>query len=154
MTRHISLVANRAGHTLVELLTVLVLLMVLVSVATPSMRGQIAQNKTRRALDRVAADIAYARMAAVRNGASTVLQFSGTSYTIEVQSSPARTVRSVELTRDFPGVSLTPPTSDGRLVFDSRGLLISSTPGPMIAAQGSASDTAVITAAGRIYRAY
>lgn len=154
MTRHTSLVADRSGHTLIELLTVLVLLMVLVSIVTPSMRGQIAQNKTRRALDRVAADIAYARMAAVRNGAPTVLQFSGASYTIEVQSSPARLVRSVELTRDFPGVSLTPPTEDGRLVFNSRGLLTSSTPGPVIAAQGSASDTAVITAAGRVYRAY
>lgn len=154
MTRHTSLVADRAGHTLIELLTVLVLLMVLVSIAAPSMRGQIAQNKTRRALDRVAADIAYARMAAVRNGTSTVVQFSGASYTVEVQSSPVRVVRSVELTRDYPGISLSPPTGDGRLVFNSRGLLVSSTPGPIVAAQGSASDTAVITAAGRVYRAY
>ena len=147
--------ANRSGHTLIELVTVLVLILVLATVATPSMRGYVAEAKTRKALDRVAADIAYARTLAVRNGATAVVTFSSaTAYTIQLQSTPPSVVKTVSLDGDFRGVTLTAPTADGTLRFDSRGLLTSTGVGPLVVSSAMSADTAVITATGRIYRDY
>jgi hypothetical protein len=63
-------------------------------------------------------------------------------------------IRQVDLAQDYRGVTVAAPTADGRLVFDSRGLLVSPTSGPlMVRAQGQA-DSALVTAGGRVYRDY
>ena len=147
--------AGRRGHTLIEMLTVLVLIMVIASLAAPSMSSYVTRTKTRRALDRVANDIAFARMAAVRAGTPAIVDFSSaTAYTVEIQTDPPSVVRRVLLANEFAGVRLTPPNADGELVFDSRGLLRTTDLGAIIATAGQSSDSAVITAAGRVYRAY
>lgn len=153
MSHPIRAAAGRGGHTLIELLTVLVLILVIASLAGPSMNSYLGHTKTRRALDRVANDIALARMAAVRGGARAVVDFSGgSSYTITVQGDTAAVIRTVYLSDEYTGVSVEPPTSDGQLVFDSRGLLLSAASGPIVVSAQGAADSAMITAGGRVYR--
>ena len=147
--------AGRDGYTLIELLTVLVLILLIASLAAPSMNSYLGHTKTRRALDRISNDIALARMAAVRGGSRAVIDFTaGTSYTITLQGPPARVIRQVNLGQEYGGVTVAAPSADGRLVFDSRGLLVTTTAGPLkVRAQGQA-DSALVTAGGRVYRDY
>jgi type II secretion system protein H len=152
---HPTRLRNRSGHTLIELLTVLAVIALLVSAAAPSMKGYMERNRVRRALDRIANDISYARILAVRSGSRVVLRFSSpTSYELVQQGATPTTLRSVSLATDFPGVTITPPTTDSRLEFDSRGMLRSTPSGAMVARSGTAADSASITLAGGVYRAY
>jgi prepilin-type N-terminal cleavage/methylation domain-containing protein len=147
--------AGRGGHTLLELLTVLVLILVIASLAAPSMSSYLGHTKTRRALDRVANDIALARMAAVRGGTRSSVAFSGSTYTVTLQTPTPTVIRTVNLGQEYRGVTLRAPTADGQLVFDSRGLLLSTTTGPIVvSAAGSVADSALITAGGRVYREF
>lgn len=153
MSHPIRAAAGRGGHTLLELLTVLVLILVIASLAGPSMNRYLGHTKTRRALDRVANDIALARMAAVRGGSRAVVDFSGgNTYTIALQGAAPSVIRTVYLSQEYRGVTVQPPTSNGQLVFDSRGLLLSATTGPIVVSAQGAADSAVITAGGRVYR--
>ena len=152
---HAQRVRNRSGHTLIELLTVLAVIAVVVSTASPSMKSYLERNRVRRALDRIANDISYARILAVRSGDRVVLRFSSpTSYELVQEGATPTTLRSVSLASDYPGVSITPPTADSKLEFDSRGMLRSVPSGAMIARSGTTADSASITLAGGVYRAY
>lgn len=142
------------GHTLIELLTVLVVIMVIVSLAAPSMTSYVERNQVQRALDRVVTDLALARMMAVRSGSRVVFQLqSPTSYSLAPQSGsgPSKTV---SLSADFPGVAVAVSAADAQFVFDSRGLLVNTAQGRIIAARGTSADSAMLTASGRVYRGY
>lgn len=144
-----------AGFSLIEILTVLVLMSVATALAVPSLNEYVNRSKTRRVLDRLTGDIAMTRMLAVRSGDRAVLDVSGgDSYRVWVEGVPVDTVRVVPLAIDYAGVRLQGPTGDGRLVFDGRGLLITPGNGLVIARLGERADTLKITAAGRVYRAY
>ena len=141
---------------MIELMTVLVLILIIASMAGPSMGNYVGRAKTRRALDRVANDIAFARTAAVREGRRATVDFGAvgsTSYTIELDGRAAP-IRTVSLGEEYPGVEVTPPTASRTLVFDSRGLLISTDPGTIVVRMAEQADSALITTAGRVYRAY
>ena len=141
---------------MIELMTVLVLILVIASLAAPSMGGYVGRTKTRGALDRVANDIAFARVAAIREGRRATIDFGGagsTTYTIELQGRAAP-IRTVALGREYPGVTVSPPTATRTLVFDSRGLLLSTDPGAIVIRAAGLADSAHITTAGRVYRAY
>lgn len=144
-----------AGFTAIELVVVLVLMGIVAALAQPAMGGYVNRNKTRRALDRVAGDVAMARMLAIRSGNRAVVEVTGAdSYRIWVEGSPADTVRRVSLASDYAGIALQAPTANGRLVFNSRGLLLTPGTGVLTARVGGLTDTLRITAAGRVYRAY
>lgn len=146
---------NDAGFTAIELIVVLMLIAIITSLAVPAMGSYTNRHKTQRALDRLTGDIAMARMLAVRSGSRAVVHVNGpSSYRIWVEGTPADTVRRVSLANDYPGVALAAPTADGRLVFNSRGLLLTPGTGVLTARLGTATDTLRITAAGRVYRAY
>ena len=144
-----------AGFTVIELVVVLVLMGIVTALAQPAMGGYVNRNKTRRALDQVAGDVAMARMLAIRSGNRAVVEVTGgDSYRIWVEGSPADTVRRVSLANDYAGIALQAPTANGRLVFNSRGLLLTPGTGVLTARIGGLTDTLRITAAGRVYRAY
>jgi type IV fimbrial biogenesis protein FimT len=144
-----------AGFTAIELMVVLTLMAIVASIAAPAMGAYTNRQKTKRALDRLTADIALARMLAVRSGNRAVVEVTTPdSYRIWVEGTPADTVRSVSLTSDYAGVVLNASMPGGRLVFNSRGLLLTSGTSILTARHGTATDTLRITAAGRIYRVY
>lgn len=145
---------SRSGYTLIEMVVVVALIFVIASFAVPSMQNYVGHDKNRRALDRVASDIALTRMAAVRAGQRATITFTSSGYTIQLQTDPVTTVRQVSLSSEFGGATVTAPTADGQLVFDSRGLLLSSGLGPVVVRVGNTADSAFVTGAGRVYRAF
>lgn len=153
MLRHPIVPSDSDGYSLIEVLTVLVLVLLMVSLAVPSMGSYVGQQKTRRALDMVAADLAYARALAVRAGEPTTIEFQTSGdYLIQVENVPAEVVKRVSLRSEYPGISLSPPTGTGRLTFNRRGLLRDIGSGFLVASLPGANDTISITATGRVYR--
>ncbi len=145
---------STAGFTMLELLTVLVVVAVLASLAAPSLRGYIEQSRVQGALDRLVGDVAYARMLAVQRGGGTVIRLEGDgSYAIDTLSVTGATgsVRTVRLRDDFGGVTLDGTTSE--LSFDSRGLLLNQDGESFLrVSRGDLSASLFVSAAGRVYR--
>jgi type IV fimbrial biogenesis protein FimT len=141
---------------MIELLTVLVVVGLLVTLATPSMDNYMERTRTRRAMDRVVADVAYTRMLAAERGRRTALtmQANGT-YSIDTLTnagawSPMRTVR---LRDDYPGVTFSGTTL--ALQFSSRGILTNSgTETILKVASNETRDSIFVSPAGRVYRAF
>lgn len=153
MTSRHNPVRDRSGFSIMEMLTVLVLIGLLAGLAQPSLAAYLARQKTRQALDHVVADVALTRMLAVRSGTETELAFtSATAYQIR-QSNPVQSIKRVSLEADYRGVQIAAPTADGRLVFNSRGLLRDRGTGRIVATVAGAGDTVEITTTGRAYRA-
>lgn len=144
-----------AGFSAIEIVVVLTLVALVAALAQPRMNVHTNRVKVRQALDRVTSDIALARMTAVRSGNRTVLEMTGpSSYRIRVEGANPDTLRVVSFAEEYAGVTLQAPTGDGRLVFNSRGLLLTPGTGLLVAQNAAGADTIRITAAGRIYRAY
>lgn len=138
-----------------ELLTVLVILAVLVSIAAPSITGMLASDRTNSAVSRIAGDIMMARVEAVRAGRRVDFQLSGGRYTVTRSGNgvvAADTLKRVSLTSEYPGVTFTP--SYAVLSFDSRGLLSSNSAPTITAAKGSVTRSLSVSAVGNIYRDY
>jgi prepilin-type N-terminal cleavage/methylation domain-containing protein len=143
---------DRRGFTLTEMLAVLVIVGVSLLVAAPRISGMVAGESARGAVDRLAADIGYARMLAVREGQTARLVLgSATSYSIIVDPSGAnRTVKRVDFTDDFPGLQLSP--GSGMVSFNSRGLLQTGSLTNVAAARGGISESVQILGIGQTYR--
>ena len=145
---------SESGFTLLELLTTLVVMAVLVSLAAPSMKGVASGARTRGAIDQLTADLALARMYAVRDGRRTTVAItSATRYALVRSPFGAQdTIKRVDLARDAAGVRLSPAT--GTLAFDSRGLLQTGSLTQVKAMHSSRADSVTISSVGRTYRDY
>ena len=159
-------VRDPLGFSLVELLTVVVLVGVLASLAYPAVDGMISRMRTRAALNGLAADLYYARMLAVRSGYSVVVRFppsprcTGTPkhpygtdrYAVVVKETPARVVKSVVLS-ETGGLCLEMNQSDS-VRFDARGLLRGFGNRSVIARRNAVSDSFTVSRAGRVLRRF
>ena len=119
---------SRAGYSMVEILTVLVILGILTMIAMRKLSSFTGVSRRQGALGQVVADVGFTRMAAIRSGnvAKMTLNSTGTEYTVGVRDETGayRTVKTVKISMSYPGVTVT-PVSDS-LVFDGRGLRRSS----------------------------
>jgi prepilin-type N-terminal cleavage/methylation domain-containing protein len=144
---------GNSGFSLIELLTVMVIVAVLMSVAVPSMAPYIDRMRTRRALDRVVSDVAFARLTAIQNGRRTAVRF-GTdgTYTVDTLSAAGTwgALRTTRLRDDFSGVSIS--SSENMLEFNSRGLIHNIGDGFIRMQRGGARDSVFVAPTGRIYR--
>lgn len=83
------------GFTMIELLTVMAIIAVLLSLAVPSFREQLARRTLEGAANELSADLQYTRTQAVSNNAVTALATTSVSqYTI---TSGANTYKTVTL---------------------------------------------------------
>lgn len=141
----------RLGFSLMEILTVLVILGILSALAAPALRGLVSTSGAEGALNQVTADIAYARMLAVRNGQRVEVRFlAGGEYRIVRNPGGSETVvKTVSVPRDYPGVTLAPT---GSLSFNTRGLLQAGGVMTVTATRDGVSKSMSITGAGRVYR--
>lgn len=145
--------AGNGGFTLVEVAVVLMLILIVITLAAPAMSRVTAQSSTRSAIRRIAADVSYARILAVREGRPVSLRIqSASTYTITVDRSAtdSRTIRTVDLSRDYGALQLSP--TSGLLTFDTRGLRRPATLEMIKATRGDAVDSVVILVTGRPYR--
>jgi prepilin-type N-terminal cleavage/methylation domain-containing protein len=155
MTRHQPQTRRDAGFSLIELMTVVVLIGIMASMAGPSMQGYVARQKTRGALDRVTADIGFARLHAVERAQRTWVKVSEAGLlTVETVGADGAltTVKRTDLAAEFGGLTI---PNAAELEFTSRGLLSNLTGEATIyVAAGGVEDHLLVSMSGRVYRAY
>ena len=142
------------GFSAIELMTTLVLVGILASLATPALNEYVDRTRTRRALDRVVSDVSYARMLAVQRGApAAILLREGGVYTVESRNTDGtwEIVRTVPLREEFGDVTFT--GAPAMLEFNSRGLVTNlGTDSYIKIARAGARDSIFVSPAGRVYR--
>ncbi len=146
------------GTTLVELLTVLVILGIMAALAAPRMSRMIASWQVDRALNGLHTDIWYARMLAVRAAERVEIRVTPTGanvcidrYEIVVVATPERLVKRVNVKTEVPGVCLSQNTTSA-LRFNSRGLPHGVMARTFTAAKAGISRTMVLSQLGRLHR--
>ncbi|HEU0077996.1 MAG TPA: GspH/FimT family pseudopilin [Longimicrobiaceae bacterium] len=158
-----SIARDARGFTLLELLTVLVLIAVGASLAVPRVDSALARMRTRGALGRFAGDVYHARILAVRNGRPVVIRFPGSvrcaaggqnrfgtdHYVVVVRDTPEREVKRVVL--DGGQLCLEMNQSDS-IRFDTRGLPRGLGNRKVVARRGGVRDSLTISRAGRVLR--
>jgi prepilin-type N-terminal cleavage/methylation domain-containing protein len=146
------------GFSLIELVIVLGMLGILTSLAAPSFSGVLRESRTRGAAAKLAADIAHARMLAIRSGRGASLSFTGTaSYRIQDGSGAGAVLRkNVNLAADYGSTVEVVRVSTGEaLVFDSRGMALQGAGKLAVrsqAAAGSGHDTIRVSPIGLVKR--
>jgi len=143
-----------AGFTLVELITSLVVIGVLVSLAAPELTSELRRARVRSALGEFTSDVYRARAYAAANGVRVTLALQPTAgcaagYVLR-RADTGALVRSVSLVARARGVCLSSNVARA-MSINSRGMLVGS-PRVVRAAAGEQRDSVSISIAGRIYR--
>ncbi len=148
------------GYTLLELITVLVVLAVCASLAAPRLHAMASRMRARAALDQVAADLYQARVLAIREGSRTVMRFRrrtdraechAPSYTLVVRATPERIARTTTL--DLPASACLRLGTVDSITFNSRGLP-DGVGRKVVLQQGGATDSLTFSLLGRTFRHY
>ena len=153
----------KGGFTLVEVVLTVVILGIVMAIMAPRFEGTLARIRSRGALNRVAADLAYTRHLAVRSGSRARLQVepspdcptprvgaAGHRYRIIV--APESVAALVDLRLDGSPVCLTTNQS-AEVVFNSRGLVVGFNNRTMTVRQGDHPPVSLtVSAVGRILR--
>jgi prepilin-type N-terminal cleavage/methylation domain-containing protein len=154
MNRTRARLRSRRGVTLLELLAVLAIIAVGSALAGPKMFRWAHTAGQRGAANLVVADLALARIQAVRQGQTVSLRVtSGTTYNITVDDTngnEVRRIKTVDLAKLYKQTSL---DRTGRIAFDSRGMLrTSSTITGVTIIRGGVQREVTVTSVGRIVR--
>lgn len=147
------------GFTLHELMMTLAVAGIAASVAVPRMEGMIRRERVRAALDQVACDLEFARMAGVRGGAGAVFRL------IPSEACPGHGGVAWEVVApgsDAPLRTSPPPNErpaclyigGGQIAFGSRGLLAPFNNRTVRAVQDDARDSLTVSVVGRVYRRF
>ena len=145
-----------AGFTLLELLTALVVLGILASLAVPPTGRWIERTRMSSVLDRLRDDVFYTRMLAVRAGRRAEVQFSSdpngciTEYRVVVRTEPAERVSKRVEIAEAGGRMCLQMNNTGPLVFNSRGLPSPVTNRSWWIRQGAMVDSVIMSSAGRL----
>jgi type IV fimbrial biogenesis protein FimT len=144
---------ERQGYTLIEMMTVLLLVGLVLALAAPKFTASIRYFTARSATSQVVADLALARTTAVREGRSASFRvLTASTYAVVVDAAGAtadRTVKSVTLEGAARGVAL--GTVGSRVTFDSRGMRRNATE-RLVVTRTEGADTVNVTVVGRVYR--
>ena len=153
-------VHDSRGFTLLELLTVVVVLMVGASLAAPRLNAMTARMRARAALDQVSADLYHARVLAIREGRRTVIRFTrradrsechAPGYSVAVRTVPERTAWTTVL--DLPASACLRLGTVDSVTFNSRGL--PDGVGRKVRLQlGGRTDSLTVSLLGRTFRYY
>lgn len=148
------------GHSLIELLMVVILISIMAAFAIPPMNGVLHGHRSRTALDRLAGDIHFARLHAMRSGGRVEIAFSWDSRRSCVLDYEVREVdggallRRVDVASGLVGGCLSMNNARQPLVFNSRGLPFGVMARRIVAVSGATADTIVMSQLGRILRQY
>ncbi|HYH80360.1 MAG TPA: GspH/FimT family pseudopilin [Longimicrobium sp.] len=146
---------GRGGFSLAELLVVLVIMGIAVAMAVPRIQGAVKVSSVQGALNRVAGDLNYARVRAIRSGTRARLTISadGKSYAVVVDPGAAGgESRTVSLRVDYPDLVLSPTA--GAVTFDSRGMLVTGGTNVVRATRQGRTDSLTVSGVGMIYREF
>ncbi len=146
-----------AGVTLIELIIVLVIIGILIGLAAPAMGAMVNRNRLDGAIGHFTADVAYARMVAVRANRQVEIVMQYTSYTVQrVELNGQKTqIKRLNLATEYPGMSISTNLAlPATLTFNSRGLLQNAAVNTVTVQQNSKSASVEVLASGRVYRVY
>jgi prepilin-type N-terminal cleavage/methylation domain-containing protein len=147
------------GFSLLELVAALVLAGIALSIAVPRLDALVRRERVRAALNHVAGDLEFTRMAAVRSGNGAVLRLvpdprcprrGGAGYTVSVRGSE-------DVLRASPhveGVPVCYEVNADSISYNSRGLLAPFNNRTVRAVRGDARDSLTVSGLGRIYRRF
>lgn len=147
------------GFSLLEVLTTLVVAAIAVSLAVPRLDGVVRRERVRAALDHLAGDLEFTRMAAVRSGQGAVLRFvrdprcparGGAGYRVAWRGTAAVLRRSPRA----EGLPVCYEVNADSIAYNSRGLLAPFNNRTIHAVQGTARDSLTVSVVGRIYRRF
>ncbi|NUO65320.1 MAG: prepilin-type N-terminal cleavage/methylation domain-containing protein [Gemmatimonadaceae bacterium] len=112
---------TRRGFTLVEILTVLVIMGVVMMMALPKMGNMNDRNQMRSAKDGISSRLAAARAAAIATGRQAFFYSEGDSIRVTASNGSTQVAKgnTLNLKRQF-GVSVSSPTFS--IMFDGRGM--------------------------------
>jgi len=150
-----------SGFTLHELMMTLVVASIAVMIAVPRLETFIHRERVRGALNRLAGDLEFTRMAAVRSGNTAVLRFRGdprcpsgtaSGYVVSLRGS-------VRLLRvSFAPEEGVPTCYSARatdtIAFGSRGMLSPFNNRTFRASSGGHRDSLTVSVMGRILRRF
>jgi prepilin-type N-terminal cleavage/methylation domain-containing protein len=153
-------VRKSPGFSLHEVLVTLVIASVAVSMAVPRLEGVIRRERVRAALNRLAGDLEFTRITAVRTGRPTVLRFvrhplcagKGGREWIVARRGSADPLRRGGMPDDYPACYTS--TNSDSVTYGSRGLLAPYNNRTIRAVDGTVRDSLTISAVGRIYRRF
>ena len=153
-TFNLGAIANREGISVIELLTVLVVIGIGASLATPSLTQYVEEMRTQHAMDQLVAGISQARLLAVREGNPSAFRMnSDGTYSLERLTPGGAwvTVRTNDLRDEFAGVAISGGAIS--LEFSSRGLVTNlSGDAAIVVTTDRSADSAFVSPAGRVYR--
>lgn len=146
--------ARRRGFTLVEMMTVVVIMGLMAAMAGPRMARWLQTLGSTGVTNEVVGDLMLARTQAVREGRTVSFRVvSSSEYTVTLDNPDGtvlRVVKRMNLSNMHRGTTISPA---GRIAFDSRGMLrTASTIGTLTVTRGHASDVITVTGVGRIKR--
>jgi type II secretion system protein H len=143
-----------AGFSILELMVVVVLFGIMASIAAPSLGGMLDRNHVNRAADRVAGDISYARMLAVREARETGVLFGSGEYRVVrfALDGAEETVKVVRVELDFAGTEVQGPAE---IRFNTRGMRLFDSDDDLavVLSRGSQSHEIKVSGVGQVYRA-
>lgn len=142
-----------AGFTIIELLTVVVIVGIMMGVAFPFLRRSSDRGGVTESAVVISSMHARAKLAAIQRGRVTRLKMDAGSNTMWVTSSRAAgtgvdTIGRVENLNDRFGITFT--TTRDSLAFTPRGIGTETSGTTIIITKGTAADTLTISAAGRL----
>jgi type IV fimbrial biogenesis protein FimT len=115
---------TRGGFTLVELMTVIAIMAVLVSIATPNMMNWINNAKVSSASRQVLSSIQEARIHSIKVNSTTTIEFSEAGETYETRKwNPQANDFNIQTYSLPAGVQMTAAFGNGRVLrYNGRGL--------------------------------
>jgi type II secretion system protein H len=153
-TRGTRSLRSSAGFSIIEIMVIVMIIGLLAAMAIPRFGNLAASLRSRGAADQIAADIAYTRMSAVREGRTAVLTVTGNTYTMTVENtdgSTFKTLRTVRIRDSYTGATIATAGS-ARIAFDSRGMLKSGSATSVTVTSDSRSQRLLISLIGRVLR--
>jgi prepilin-type N-terminal cleavage/methylation domain-containing protein len=162
MTRQPSSISGTGGYTLLELIAALVVLGILTSIAAPKLGGVVRGSKLQGVADQINADLAYARILAVRSGRSASLCFNAADRRVyQVVTGTCAAVTATRKRQDLrsgsAGVSVSVAQGSTALTeisFNSRGMLTGAGTVKLTAAQQGKTAVVELSPLGKTTRTY
>jgi Tfp pilus assembly protein FimT len=149
MIKRMSFPRGRHGFSKAEIMIVIVIMGLSLAIVAPKLSGVVGVSAIDGALNQVSGDLQFARLLAIKNGwpVSLATTTDGTYTIVEDPTGANRTLKTVALRRDYPGISLTA----ANITYDSRGMVTSGDAEVTASRQGR-SGTLRVTGVGRINR--
>ena len=141
---------RRKGFTLIEIITVMVIMGIVMMMALPKYGNMNDRNQMRSAKDGLSARISAARAAAVASGKPATFAITGDTMRVTLLSNGTTTTKGadVNLYRQF-GVRMT--SGNSNVVFDGRGMA-NQTALKLKFTRGNLSDSLCVSKLGLINR--